>query len=186
MKKLVREGKVRYLGLSDTTPELIKRACAIHPIHAYQGEYSLWHRDVENDLLPLCNDLGISFIPYSPLGRGFLAGGIRSFESIEANDFRKILPRFQANNLKINLQRLEQLELIANKKNCTTAQLSLAWLLAQNPSIIPIPGAKTSQQIEEDCGAINISLSHDELISLDTIMPIGCAVGAQYPEMKTR
>lgn len=186
MKKLVNEGKVRYLGLSDTTPEILKRAYAIHPIHAYQGEYSLWHRDVEHDLLPACIELEIGFIPYSPLGRGFLAGGIRSFESIEAHDFRKILPRFQNNNLKINLQRLEKLELIAQKKNCTIAQLSLAWLLAQHPSIVPIPGAKTPQQIEEDVGAINIPLSHDELIGLDFIMPIGCAAGAQYPEMETR
>lgn len=185
MKQLVEEGKVRYIGLSDTTVEILKRASAIHPIHVYQGEYSLWHRIVENDLLPFCIKSGISFIPYSPLGRGFLAGSIRSFENIEDNDFRKILPRFQPDNLEKNLLRLNRLKLIAEKKNCSLPQLALAWLLAQDISIIPIPGAKTPQQIEDDYGSINVIFSDEELLKIDEIMPLGCAAGAPYPEKMT-
>ncbi len=187
MKQLVQDGKVRHLGLSDTTKEIIKKASSVHQISAYQGEYSLWHRDVENDLLPACQEFDIAFIPYSPLGRGFLAGGIRSFETIEPNDFRKILPRFQPNNLQKNMGYLDKLYVVAESKNCTLAQLALAWLLAQNYSIIPIPGAKTPQQIEEDCEAVNLELSNSELILLNEIMPIGSAVGTAYPEeMETK
>lgn len=182
MKQLVQEGKVRYIGLSNTSIEIINNACAIHPITAYQEEYSLWHRFPEKNLLATCKKLNINFIPYSPLGRGFLSGKIRSHAQIESHDFRKILPRFQPDNLKKNLLLLDELQKIADDKNCTLVQLALAWLLTKDSTLVPIPGAKTAEQIQENCGALNIELSAQDMELLNQMMPLDCAAGAAYPD----
>jgi len=182
MKQLVQEGKIRYIGLSNTSIEIINAACSIHPITAYQEEYSLWHRFPEESLLATCKKLKINFIPYSPLGRGFLSGKIRSHEQIESHDFRKTLPRFQSENLKKNLLLLNELQKIADDKNCTLAQLALAWLLTKDSTLVPIPGAKTAEQIQENWGALNVDLTSQDMERLNQIMPLDCAAGAAYPD----
>ena len=181
MKDLVQAGKVRYLGMSEAKPETIRRAHAVHPITALQGEYSLWNRDPEEDILPMLRKLGIGFVAYSPLGRGFLTGQIKKFEDFEPDDYRRQSPRFQGENFNKNLDLVLRIEAMAKKKDCTPAQLAIAWLLARNDNIIPIPGTKRRDRLEENLGALNVKLSRDDMVKIDEIMPPGAAVGERYP-----
>lgn len=182
MADLVKAGKVRYLGLSEASSETIRRAAAVHPIAALQTEYSLWSRDPEQDLLATCRQLGIAFIAYSPLGRGFLTGAISSPDNLAANDFRRVGPRFQGENLQKNNELLQQLEGLANEKGCTLAQLALAWVLAQGQDIIPIPGTRREKYLRENLGAVDVHLTESDLATLDQLMPVGAAAGLRYPE----
>jgi aryl-alcohol dehydrogenase-like predicted oxidoreductase len=187
MKDLVLAGKVRFLGMSEAAPRTIRRAHAIHPISALQTEYSLWNRDPEDDILPTLRELGIGFVPYSPLGRGFLTGQIKKIDDLAADDWRRHLPRFQGENFKKNLDLVARIHEMARSKNCTPAQLALAWLLAQGDDIAPIPGTKTRTRLEENLGAVNVMLTAEELQAIDAISPLGAAAGERYPEsgMKT-
>ncbi len=180
MAELVKEGKVRYLGLSEAAPETIRRARAVHPISALQTEYSLWTRDVEKEILPLVRELGIGFVAYSPLGRGFLTGKIQSQENLAADDFRRSNPRFVGENLERNRALVQRVEEIAREKHCTPAQLALAWVLAQGNDIVPIPGTKHEEYLEEDVQALNIHLSPSDLQWLDAAAPPGAASGDRY------
>jgi len=182
MAQLVREGKVRYLGLSEASPATIRRAHAVHPIAALQTEYSLWTRDPEDEVLQTTRDLGIAFIAYSPLGRGFLAGQIKRFEDLAADDFRRFSPRFQGENFQKNLDLVARVEMLAREKNCTSGQLALAWLLAQGEDIIPIPGTKRRKYLEENVGALNVALSSADLRRIEEVAPKGAASGLRYPE----
>jgi aryl-alcohol dehydrogenase-like predicted oxidoreductase len=182
MADLVREGKVRYLGLSEAAPETIRRAHAVHPITALQSEYSLWTRDPEDELLPLCAELGIGFVAYSPLGRGFLTGAIRSIDDLAPDDWRRNNPRFQGENFQRNLALVDAVHELAKAKGCTAAQLALAWVLARDEGIVPIPGTRSIERLEENVRAADLSLSDDELRRLDEIAPPGAAAGARYPE----
>ncbi len=187
MADLVKAGKVRFLGLSEAGPETIRRAQAIHPIAALQTEYSLWSREPEDGLLALCRELNIAFVAYSPLGRGFLTGQITSTETLAANDFRRLAPRFQGENFDKNRELLSQLQAIASEKGITPAQLALAWVLAQGEHIIPIPGTKREKYLRENVGALDVTLSADDLTRLDAILPPNAAVGTRYsPEMMKR
>jgi aryl-alcohol dehydrogenase-like predicted oxidoreductase len=181
MKDLVQAGKVRYLGMSEAKPGTIRRAHAVHPITALQGEYSLWNRDPEEDLLPMLRKLGIGFVAYSPLGRGFLTGQIKKFEDFEPDDYRRQSPRFQGENFHKNLALVSRIEAMAKEKDCTPAQLAIAWLLARNDNIIPIPGTKRRDRLEENIGAFQVKLSRDDMVKIDEIMPPGAAVGERYP-----
>jgi aryl-alcohol dehydrogenase-like predicted oxidoreductase len=180
MKELVQAGKVRFLGLSEAKPETIRRAHAVHPITALQTEYSLWSRDPEEEILPTLRTLGIGLVPYSPLGRGFLTGRLRTVDDLEAGDFRRTSPRFQGENLQKNLALVDRVATLAREKDCTPAQLALAWLLAQGEQIVPIPGTKTRQRLEENVGAVHVRLSAEDLQSLDRIAPCGVAAGERY------
>ncbi|HLJ65898.1 MAG TPA: aldo/keto reductase [Chloroflexota bacterium] len=182
MADLVREGKVRYLGLSEAAPATIRRAHATFPITALQTEYSLWTRDPEDQVLPTCRELGIGFVAYSPLGRGFLTGQITSFEDFEPDDVRRTHPRFQGENFQKNLDLVAAVKEMAGEKGCTPAQLALAWLLAQGEDIVPIPGTKRRKYLEENIGAIEVRLTGDDLQRLDDIMPPNAAAGQRYPE----
>jgi aryl-alcohol dehydrogenase-like predicted oxidoreductase len=182
MSDLVREGKVRYLGMSEASAATIRRANAVHPITALQTEYSLWSRDVEDDILPVCRELGIGFVPYSPLGRGFLTGHIQKFEDLAEDDYRRYSPRFQGDNFAKNLQLVERIRAIAAEKGCTPSQLALAWLLAQGSDIAPIPGTKRRVYLEENAGALNVKLSAEELARIEELAPKGAAYGGRYPE----
>ncbi|HEX6993365.1 MAG TPA: aldo/keto reductase [Gammaproteobacteria bacterium] len=182
MADLVREGKVRHLGLSEAAPETIRRAHAVHPIAALQTEYSLWSRDPEDELLPLCAELGIGFVAYSPLGRGFLTGAIRSIDDLAPDDWRRRNPRFQGENFQRNLALVDAVNDLARDKGCTAAQLALAWVLARDERIVPIPGTRSLTRLEENVRAADISLSDDELRRLDEIAPPGAAAGTRYPE----
>jgi aryl-alcohol dehydrogenase-like predicted oxidoreductase len=182
MAELVRAGKVRHLGLSEAAPATIRRAHAVHPIAALQTEYSLWSRDVEDEILPTCRELGIGFVPYSPLGRGFLTGRFRSFDDLPADDYRRNQPRFQGENFKKNLDLVQHIERLAAQKGCTPSQLALAWLLAQGEDLVPIPGTKRVQYLEENVGALDVALSADDLRRIEEIAPQGVAVGTRYPE----
>ena len=182
MAQLVREGKVRFLGLSEASPATIRRAHAVHPIAALQTEYSLWTRDPEEEVIPTVRELGIAFVAYSPLGRGFLTGQIKKFDDLAANDYRRSSPRFQGENFQKNLDLIVRTELIAKEKNCTPGQLALAWLLAQNDNIIPIPGTKRRKYLEENVAALNVRLSADDLRHLEEVAPKGTASGLRYPE----
>jgi aryl-alcohol dehydrogenase-like predicted oxidoreductase len=182
MSELVQAGKVRFLGLSEAAPATIRRAHAIHPIAALQTEYSLWSRDVEDEILPTCRELGIGFVPYSPLGRGFLTGQISKFEDLAEDDYRRLSPRFQGDNFKKNLDLVHKIEEIANKKGCSSSQLALAWLLAQGDDIVPIPGTKRRKYLEENIGAVTIKLTKEELAQIEDAAPIGVAVGDRYAE----
>ena len=182
MKELVEAGKVRYLGLSEAGTQTIRRAHAVHPIAALQTEYSLWSRDPEDEILPLCRELGIGFVAYSPLGRGFLTGQIKAPDDFALDDFRRHSPRFQGENFRKNLDLVARMEEVAHAKSCTPSQLALAWVLAQGEDIIPIPGTKRRTYLEENAGAISVSLSTDELARLDAIAPQGAAAGTRYPE----
>ena len=182
MAELVREGKVRYLGMSEAAPATIRRACKIHPITALQTEYSLWTRDVEKGILPTCRELGIGFVPYSPLGRGFLTGRIKSTEGLDQRDFRRIAPRFEDENLKKNLTIIARLEEIANEKGVKPSQLALAWLLKQGEDIVPIPGTKHMEYLKENLGAADIVLSKEELARIEAAVPETDIAGARYPE----
>jgi aryl-alcohol dehydrogenase-like predicted oxidoreductase len=185
MAELVKEGKVRYLGLSEASPATLRKAWSVHPITALQTEYSLWSRDVEDEILPACRELGTGFVPYSPLGRGFLTGQIKTFDDLEADDFRRHSPRFQGENFQKNIELVKKIEELAASKNCTSSQLALAWLLARGEDIVPIPGTKRRKYLEENIGALTVSLSEEELKQIDEIAPKGVAAGERYaaPQM---
>ncbi len=182
MKRLVEEGKVRYLGLSEAAAETIRRAHRVHPIAALQTEYSLWSRDPEDGLLEVCRELGIGFVAYSPLGRGFLTGQIKSFDDLAADDYRRLSPRFQGENFDKNLELVKRIEELAAEKNCAPAQLALAWVLAQGSDIVPIPGTKRRKYLEENVGAIKVEITPEELKRIDEVAPRGAAAGTRYPE----
>src|ERR1700720_3180768 len=181
MAELVRAGKVRHLGLSEASPQTIRRAHKVHPIAALQTEYSLWTRDPEGEVLPTTRELGIAFVAYSPLGRGFLTGQIKRFEDFAAHDYRRFSPRFQGENFQKNLDLVARVESIAKEKNCTPGQLALAWLLAQGNDIIPIPGTKRRKYLEENHGALRVQLSAADLARVEEIAPHGVAAGQRYP-----
>jgi aryl-alcohol dehydrogenase-like predicted oxidoreductase len=184
MAQLVAQGKVRYLGLSEAGPATLRRAHKVHPISALQSEYSLWSRDPEDEILPTVRELGIGFVPYSPLGRGFLAGRFRQIEDLAADDWRRDSPRFQGENFAKNLAVLEQINLIAEEKGCTPSQLALAWLLAQGPDIVPIPGTTNLARLEENLAAPRVALSKQELQRIEAVAPHGVAAGQRYhPDM---
>jgi aryl-alcohol dehydrogenase-like predicted oxidoreductase len=185
MAELVQQGKVRYLGLSEAAPATIRRAHAVHPISALQTEYSLWSRDPEDEILPTVRELGIGFVPYSPLGRGFLSGSFTKFEDLPEDDYRRFSPRFQGENFNKNLKLVEQVKAIAQEKGVTPSQLALAWLLAQGEDIVPIPGTKHRQYLEENVAATEIKLSPEDLQRIDEVAPKGIAAGDRYPDMST-
>lgn len=180
MADLVRAGKVRYIGLSEAAPATIRRALAIHPIAALQTEYSLWTRDAENELLPLCREHRMTFVAYSPLGRGFLTGRFRSPEDIPPDDWRRNHPRFQGGNFEQNLELVRRLEAIAARKGCTAAQLALSWLLA-HPGVVPIPGSTKRSRVEENAQAVAVQLTDSELAAIDAAAPHGATAGTRYP-----
>ena len=183
MAALVHSGKVRFLGLSEAAMSTLRRANTVHHITALQTEYSLWTRDVESEILPTCRELGVGFVPYSPLGRGFLAGKIKKADDLEENDFRRSSPRFQPENLKKNLKIVAAVEALANEKKCTPAQLALAWCLAQGDDIVPIPGTKRASYLRENAGAADIHLSPDDLQRLNSTIPLHIASGERYPPL---
>ncbi len=180
MAKLVAEGKVRFLGLSEAAPETIRRAHAVHPITALQTEYSLWTRDPEDGVLAVCRELGIGFVAYSPLGRGFLTGRFRTIEDLPAEDYRRASPRFQGENFQRNLDLVRRIEETAAEKHCTPAQLALAWVLAQGEDIVPIPGTKRRKYLEENIGALDLRLTDEDLARIDETAPKGAAAGPRY------
>jgi len=182
MAELVREGKVRYIGLSEASPKTVRRAHKVHPISALQSEYSLWEREPEDEILPALRELGIGFVPYSPLGRGFITGQFKKFEDLPADDFRRFMPRFQGENFQKNLDLVAKIEELAREKKCTAAQLALAWVLAQGQDIVPIPGTKRRKYLEQNLEAVNIKLSPQDLARIDEVAPKGVAAGARYPE----
>ncbi len=182
MADLVRQGKVRFLGLSEAAPATIRRAHAVHPISALQTEYSLWSRDPEDEILPTCRALGIGFVAYSPLGRGFLTGRFKKFEDLPPDDYRRNHPRFQGENFQKNLDLVRKIEEIAAEKRCTPSQLALAWVHAQGKDMVPIPGTKRRRYLEENVAALDVSLSADDLRRIDRAAPHGAAAGARYPE----
>ena len=182
MAELVRAGKVRYLGLSEAGVETLRRAHKIHPIAALQSEYSRWSRDPEDGVLACCRELGIGFVAYSPLGRGFLSGEIKRFDDLAANDYRRFSPRFQGDNFAKNLALVERIKQIAAAKRCTPSQLALAWTLAQGDDVVPIPGTKRRKYLEENLAAVDLALSAAELARIDEVSPKGAAAGQRYPE----
>jgi aryl-alcohol dehydrogenase-like predicted oxidoreductase len=181
--ELVQEGKIRYLGLSEAGTETLRRAYAVHPISMLQTEYSLWTRTPETDVLPVCRELGISLVAYSPLGRGFLTGAFQKPDDFAPDDFRAHSPRFQGENFQHNLELVNKIKEIATEKNCTPAQLALAWLLAQGDSIIPIPGTKKRDRVTENAQAVTIELSNEEKELIEAVMPLNAAAGTRYPEV---
>ncbi|HWT93500.1 MAG TPA: aldo/keto reductase [Solirubrobacteraceae bacterium] len=185
MAELVEEGKVRYLGLSEASPATIRRAHAVHPISALQTEYSLWTRDPEDEVLPTVRELGIGFVPYSPLGRGFLSGAITSIDDLAEDDFRRHNPRFQGDNFAKNLELVDRVKEIADEKGVTPGQLALAWVLHQGDDIAPIPGTKRVAYLEENVAATEIELSTDDLRRIDEAAPHGAAAGERYPDMSS-
>ena len=182
MADLVREGKVRFLGLSEAGPKTIRRAHAAHPITALQTEYSLWSRDPEDEVLPTCRELGIGFVAYSPLGRGFLTGQIKRFEDLAADDYRRHSPRFQGDNFQRNIELVRRIEAIAAKKRCRPSQLALAWVLAQGEDIVPIFGTKRRAYLEENLAALNVELTARDLKRISEVAPHGVAAGARFSE----
>jgi aryl-alcohol dehydrogenase-like predicted oxidoreductase len=182
MAQLVREGKVRYLGLSEARPETLRRAHQVHPIAALQTEYSLWSREPEDNILAACRELGVGFVAYSPLGRGFLTGQIKRFEDLAADDWRRTSPRFQGANFQKNLDLVERIGEIAAAKGCTPSQLALAWVLAQGEDIVPIPGTKRRTYLEEDAAALDVRLEPEDFRRLDEAAPRGAAAGNRYAE----
>jgi aryl-alcohol dehydrogenase-like predicted oxidoreductase len=185
MAELVQQGKVRYIGLSEAAPATIRRAASVHPITALQTEYSLWSRDPEDEILPTVRELGIGFVPYSPLGRGFLSGSITSLNDLAVDDFRRNSPRFQGENFNKNLQLVERVKEIAAEKGVTPGQLAIAWLLAQGDDIVPIPGTKRRAYLEENVAAVDITLTQEELDRIDQVAPKNVAVGDRYPDMSS-
>jgi aryl-alcohol dehydrogenase-like predicted oxidoreductase len=186
MAQLIKEGKVRFLGLSEAGARTLRRAVKIHPISALQTEYSLWTRDPEDEILPTCRELGIGFVAYSPLGRGFLTGQFKRFDDLPADDYRRSSPRFQGENFNRNLDLVRRVEEIAREKNCKPSQLALAWVLAQGEDIVPIPGTKRRKYLEENVGALNVHLSGDDLRRIDQVFPLAAAAGMRYPETMMR
>jgi aryl-alcohol dehydrogenase-like predicted oxidoreductase len=182
MARLVEQGKVRYLGLSEAGADTIRRAFATHRIAALQTEYSLWTRDPEDEILALCRKLGIGFVPYSPLGRGFLTGQIKKPDDLASDDYRRNTPRFQGDNFKKNFEIVEGIKQIAAEKGCTPAQLALAWVLAQGSDIVPIPGTRRIKYLDENIGALGVKLSSSDLARINQIAPRGAAVGPRYHE----
>lgn len=182
MAELIGQGKVRFLGLSEANAETIRRAHAVHPITAVQSEYSLWTRDPEPEILPTCRELGIGFVPYSPLGRGFLTGKIQKPEDLPEDDYRRTTPRFQGENFQRNLEIVKRVEEIAREKHCTPAQLALAWVLAQGNNVIPIPGTKRRKYLQENIGALDVDLTSDDLERIEEIAPHDAFAGSRYPE----
>ena len=182
MAELVRAGKVLHLGLSEAGAATLRRAAAVHPIAALQSEWSLWSRDVEDDIVPACRELGIGLVAYSPLGRGFLTGAIRSLDDLAADDWRRTTPRFEAANLERNLSLVARVERLAADKGCTPAQLALAWVLAQGPDVVPIPGTRSRTRLDENAAAITVALSTDELAAINELIPKDMAAGTRYPE----
>src|SRR5438270_4751899 len=182
MAELVRAGKVRYLGLSEANPEMIRRAHAVHPITALQSEYSLWTRDPEPEVLPVCRELGIGFVPYSPLGRGFLTGQIKKPEDLPEDDYRRTTPRFQGDNFQRNLDLVKRVEEIAREKRCIPAQLALAWVLAKGNDIVAIPGTKRRKYLQENVGALDVDLTKEDLQRIDEVAPKDAFAGSRYPE----
>jgi aryl-alcohol dehydrogenase-like predicted oxidoreductase len=185
MAELVAAGKVRHLGLSEAAPETIRKANAVHPITALQTEYSLWERSPETEILPTVRELGIGFVPYSPLGRGFLSGQITSIDDLAENDFRRRAPRFQGENFQKNLDLVDKVKEIANEKGVTPSQLALAWVLAQGDDIVPIPGTKRVEYLEENAKAVDVQLTDEDLRRIDDAFPLGAAAGERYPDMST-
>ena len=182
MAELVKEGKVRYLGLSEISMKTLRRAYDVHPIAALQSEYSLWTRDPEKEILPTCRELGVGFVAYSPLGRGFLTGQFKTFDDLPADDYRRNSPRFQGDNFQLNLNLVKKVQEMAQEKNCTPAQLALAWVIAQGGDIVPIPGTKRRKYLEENVGALDVELHPDDLRRLSEVFPLGIASGERYPE----
>ncbi len=185
MAELVKEGKVRYLGMSEAKPETIRRAHKIHSISALQSEYSLWTRDPENEILKTLRELKIGFVPYSPLGRGFLTGQYKKPEDFPEGDYRRNSPRFQGENFYKNIELVHQIETLAKQKNATAAQVALAWVMAQGDDIVPIPGTKQRKRLDENMGALDVYLTSEDLKKIDQVMPRGSAVGDRYPDMST-
>jgi aryl-alcohol dehydrogenase-like predicted oxidoreductase len=186
MADLIREGKVRFLGLSEAAPATIRRGNEEHPISALQTEYSLWSRDPEDEVLPLCRELGIGFVAYSPLGRGFLTGRFRTFEDLPEDDYRRNQPRFRGENFQRNLDLVQKVEEIARQKRCSPAQLALAWLLAQGKDVVPIPGTKQRRYLEENIGALDVQLTASDLQEIEEVAPKGVAAGERYHEAGMR
>jgi aryl-alcohol dehydrogenase-like predicted oxidoreductase len=186
MAQLVRAGKVRHLGLSEVSPQTLERAHRVHPITALQSEYSLWTRDPEEGVLETCERLGIGFVPYSPLGRGFLTGAFKSPDDFAADDYRRNSPRFQGENFARNLALVDKVQSLAREKGCTPAQLALAWVLAQGEHIVPIPGTRRVRNLEENIGALQVHLDGADLAAIDAVFPFGVATGARYPEAMMR
>jgi aryl-alcohol dehydrogenase-like predicted oxidoreductase len=187
MAELVKEGKVKGIGLSEVNVATLRKAHATYPLSALQSEYSLWSREPENEIIPACKELGIAFVAYSPLGRGFLTGKIKSFEDLDEDDFRRSSPRFQGENFNKNLQLVEKIEAIAKEKNCTPSQLALAWVMAQEDFIFPIPGTKRVKYVEENVKAVDVKLSEQDLKQIEDVFPKNAAAGLRYTEagMKT-
>lgn len=186
MAKLVKEGKVRHIGLSEAGAKTLRRAAAVHPITALQSEYSLWTRDPETEILATCRELGIEFVAYSPLGRGFLAGRFRSHEDFESGDYRPNSPRFQGENLERNLAIVKGIEELAAEKHCSAAELALAWVLARGDDIVPIAGTKRRTYLEQNVGALRMELTPADLSRLDRVAPPGATAGARYPQEAMR
>ena len=182
MAELVREGKIKGIGLSEVSAFTLRKAHRTYPITAVQSEYSLWTKDPEDEILPACEELGIAFVPYSPLGRGFLTGQIKTENDFDPTDYRRVSPRFQGENFKKNLELVEKIRQLADKKNCTPSQLALAWVMAQGDYIFPIPGTKRIKYLEENAGAVNIRFTLEELKAIDEIFPKDAAAGLRYPE----
>jgi aryl-alcohol dehydrogenase-like predicted oxidoreductase len=182
MAELVREGKIRHIGLSEASPQTLRRAVKVHPITALQTEYSLWSRDPEGELLATCRELGIGFVAYSPLGRGFLTGQFKRFGDFSQDDYRRNSPRFQGENFQKNLDLVHAIAEIAKEKGCKPSQLALAWVLAQDKNIVPIPGTKRRKYLEENIAALDVKLTEDDLRGIDAIFPTAAAAGLRYPE----
>ena len=182
MAELVTAGKVRYLGLSEAAAATIRRAHAVHPISAVQSEYSLWSRDIEDEIIPALRELGIGLVAYSPLGRGFLTGQITRFDDFDVNDYRRMSPRFQGANFQKNMELVEKIQALAKKKGVMASQLALAWVLAMGDDIVPIPGTKRVKYLEENVAACDVKLSDAELAEIAAAMPPGAAAGSRYPE----
>ncbi|MDQ2890723.1 MAG: aldo/keto reductase [Gemmatimonadota bacterium] len=182
MAELVKAGKVKHIGMSEAAPATIRRAHAVHPITALQTEYSLWSRDVEDEILPTVRELNIGFVAYSPLGRGFLTGRFRKFEDLPADDYRRNQPRFQGGNFQKNLDVVKHIEQLATSKGCTASQIALAWLLHRGDDIVPIPGTKRVEYLEENVRATDVTLTPEEMSRIDAIAPVGVAAGNRYPD----
>jgi aryl-alcohol dehydrogenase-like predicted oxidoreductase len=181
MAELVKAGKVRFLGLSEVNSETLRRACAVHPITALQSEYSLWSRDPEDGVLQTCRELGVGFVPYSPLGRGFLTGQFKRFEDLPEDDYRRHSPRFQGENFQRNLKLVEHIDRLATQKGCTPAQLALAWVLSRGQDVVPIPGTKRRKYLDDNLGAVDVKLTKEDLADIEAIAPPGVASGERYP-----
>lgn len=182
MAQLVKEGKIRHIGLSEASPQTLRRAAKVHKITALQSEYSLWTRDPEREVLGTCRELGIGFVAYSPLGRGFLTGQFKRFDDLPADDYRRFSPRFQEENFQKNLDLVKRVQEIAKEKHCTPSQLALAWVLAQGKDIVPIPGTKHRAYLEDNVGALNVHFTAEDLRRIEEAFPSGAAAGERYPE----